>query len=136
VIIDTPEKMKNNEPNICPLSDTVLEILKRRKAEAEENAVYVFPGRRPGMPIINPDRAWDEIRVAARLKHVRIHDLRHNAGSWASGAGHSQATIGKYLSQKSVQSPNRYTHANVEDAMKASWSVEETWLKAIDSAQF
>jgi integrase len=135
VIVDAPEKMKNNEPNICPLSDTVLEILKRRKAEAEENAVYVFPGRRPGMPIINPDHAWDEIRVAARLKHVRIHDLRHNAGSWASGAGHSQATIGKYLSQKSVQSTNRYTHANVEDAMKASRSVEETWLKAIDSAQ-
>ena len=125
--------MKNNEPNICPLSDTVLEILNRRKAEAEEDAVYVFPGRKVGMPIINPDHAWDEIRVAARLKHVRIHDLRHNAGSWASGAGHSQATIGKFLSQKSVQSTNRYTHANVEDAMKASRSVEEMWLKATDS---
>ncbi len=132
VIIDAPEDMKNNEPNICPLSDTVFEILKRRKAEAEEDAVYVFPGRRTGMPIINPDHAWDEIRVAARLKHVRIHDLRHNAGSWASGAGHSQATIGKFLSQKSVQSTNRYTHANVEDAMKASRSVEEIWLKATD----
>jgi integrase len=133
VIIDAPEDMKNNEPNICPLSDTVLEILKRRRAEAEEDAVYVFPGRKTGMPIINPDHAWDEIRVAARLKHVRIHDLRHNAGSWASGAGHSQATIGKFLSQKSVQSTHRYTHANVEDAMKASRSVEEMWLKATDS---
>lgn len=133
VIIDAPEDMKNNEPNICPLSDTALEILKRRKAEAEEGAEYVFPGRKTGMPIINPDHAWDEIRVAARLKHVRIHDLRHNAGSWASGAGHSQATIGKFLSQKSVQSTHRYTHANVEDAMKASRSVEETWLRAIDS---
>ena len=133
LIIDAPETMKNHEPNICPLSDTVLQILKRRKAEAEENAVYVFPGRKAGSPIINPDHAWDEIRVAARLKHVRIHDLRHNAASWASGAGHSQATIGKFLSQKSVQSTNRYTHANVEDAMKASRSVEETWLRSIDS---
>jgi len=135
VIIDAPETMKNNQPNICPLSDTVLEILKRRKAEAEENAVYVFPGRKEGSPIINPDHAWDEIRVAARLKHVRIHDLRHNAASWASGAGHSQATIGKFLSQKSVQSTNRYTHANVEDAKKASRSVEELWLKATESTQ-
>ena len=135
VIIDAPETMKNNQPNICPLTDTVLEILKRRKAEANENAVYVFPGRKQGSPIINPDHAWDEIRVAARLKHVRIHDLRHNAASWASGAGHSQATIGKFLSQKSVQSTNRYTHANVEDAMKASRSVEEVWLKAPDSPQ-
>lgn len=130
LIIDAPETMKNNEPNICPISDTVLEILKRRKAESEKDAVYVFPGRKPGMPIMNPDHAWDEIRVAARLKHVRIHDLRHNAASWASGAGHSQATIGKFLSQKSVQSTNRYTHANVEDAAKASRSVEEIWLKA------
>jgi integrase len=133
VIIDASETMKNHEPNICPLSDTVLGILKRRKAEAEENAVYVFPGRKPGMPIINPDHAWDEIRVAARLKHVRIHDLRHNAGSWASGAGHSSATIGKFLSQKSVQSTHRYTHANVEDAMKVSRSVEKEWLKSINS---
>jgi integrase len=132
VIVDAPESMKNNEPNICPLNDTVLEILKRRKGEAEEGAEYVFPGRRPGMPIVNPDHAWDEIRVAARLKHVRIHDLRHNAASWASGAGHSQATIGKFLSQKSVQSTSRYTHANVEDALKASRSVEEQWLKATD----
>ncbi len=70
--------------------------------------------------------------MAARLKHVRIHNLRHNAASWASGAGHSQATIGKFLSQKSVQSTSRYTHANVEDALKASRSVEEMWLKATD----
>jgi integrase len=132
VIVDAPESMKNNEPNICPLNDTVLEILKRRRSEAEDGAEYVFPGRKPGMPIVNPDHAWDEIRVAARLKHVRIHDLRHNAASWASGAGHSQATIGKFLSQKSVQSTSRYTHANVEDALKASRSVEEMWLKATD----
>ncbi len=132
VIIDAPETMKNNEPNICPLNDTVLEILKRRRAESQEDAVYVFPGRKPGMPIVNPDHAWDEIRVAARLKPVRIHDLRHNAASWASAAGHSQATVGKFLSQKSVQSTARYTHANVEDAMKASRSVEEMWLKATD----
>ena len=130
LIIDAPETMKNNEPNICPLNDTVLEILRRRRAEAGEEAVYVFPGRKPGMPIMNPDHAWIEIRTAAKLKHVRIHDLRHNAASWASGAGHSQATIGKFLSQKSVQSTHRYTHANVEDAMKASRSVEEIWLKA------
>ncbi len=135
VIIDAPETMKNNEPNICPLSDTVLEILKRRKAESEEDAVYVFPGRKHGMPIMNPDHAWDEIRVVARLKHVRIHDLRHNAGSWASGAGHSQATIGKFLSQKSVQSTNRYTHANVEDAAKASRSVEEMWLRSTEPSK-
>jgi integrase len=132
VIVDAPESMKNNEPNICPLNDTVLEILKRRRSEAEDGAEYVFPGRKPGMPIVNPDHAWDEIRVAARLKHVRIHDLRHTAGSWASAAGHSQATVGKFLSQKSVQSTARYTHANVEDAMKASRSVEEMWLKATD----
>jgi integrase len=113
----------------------VLAILKRRRSEAEENAVYVLPGRKPGMPIINPDHAWDEIRVTARLKHVRIHDLRHNAGSWASGAGHSQSTIGKFLSQESVQSTHRYTHANAEDAMKASQSVEEMWLKATESTQ-
>lgn len=130
LIIDAPESMKNNEPNICPLNDTVLEILRRRRAEAGEEAVYVFPGRKPGMPIMNPDHAWNEIRTEAGLKDLRIHDLRHNAASWASGAGHSQATIGKFLSQKSVQSTHRYTHANVDDAMKASRSVEEMWLHA------
>ncbi len=59
VIVDAPESMKNNEPNICPLNDTVLEILKRRRSEAEDGAEYVFPGRKPGMPIVNPDHAWD-----------------------------------------------------------------------------
>jgi integrase len=55
-------------------------------------------------------RAWDRVRVAAELKHVRIHDLRHIHASVAIDAGVSEEVIGGMLGQKTREVTARYAH--------------------------
>jgi integrase len=127
LVFDSAEEMKNGDANTCALSKTALEILRRRQENAVDGAEWVFPGRKRGSPIVNPDHAWGEIRKAAKLSDLRIHDLRHNAASLATSAGHSQAAVGKFLSHRSPSSTSRYQHANVDDARKAAEAVDEAW---------
>jgi integrase len=129
LIIDHSETMKNGQPNHAPLTKTTVAVLRRLRAAASKDAEWVFPGRRPGRPIINPDHAWNKIRTAAKLPALRIHDLRHNAASWATGKGKSERAVGKYLSHKSAASTSRYQHANIDDARSAADAVDEVWCQ-------
>ena len=130
VITDSGEDMKNGRPQVSPLSETVLTILRRRRADAGPEAEFVFPGRRANQPIKNPDHAWDTIRVAAGLKSVRIHDLRHTAASWATSEGSPQASVGRFLSHASPTSTARYTHADLSDSRGVCEKVEKVYLNA------
>lgn len=127
LIIDSAVTMKNGQPNHGVLGETALTILRRLRTEAEADAVWVFPGRKLGRPIVNPDHAWEEIRTAAGQPHLRIHDLRHNAASWATGAGKNERAVGKYLSHRSASSTSRYQHANVDDARGVAEVVDKVW---------
>ncbi len=127
LIIDASDDMKAGDPNHAALSKTAIAVLRRLRAEAPIDAVWVFPGRKPGRPIINPDHAWAAIRKAAGLPTLRIHDLRHNAASWATGKGKSERAVGKYLSHKSAASTSRYQHADITDARQTADAVDETW---------
>lgn len=129
LIIDSADMMKNGQPNHGVLGKTVLSLLRRLRDEAEPDAVWVFPGRKPGKPIMNPDHAWNEIRLAAGLADLRIHDLRHNAASWATGAGKNERAVGKYLSHRSPASTSRYQHADVDDARGVAEAVDEVWCR-------
>jgi integrase len=128
-IYDRPEDTKNGSANVTEVSETVKAILKKRRADAACDEEWVFPGRRHGEPLQDADNAWNRIRSRANLPELRIHDLRHNAGSWASSEGLGQASIGKYLHHKSPQSTARYTHASVEDSRRVSDSVERVWRR-------
>ncbi len=46
-----------------------------------EGSPWVFPGHVRGAPLVNIDTTWQAIRHEAKLDDVRLHDLRHNAGS-------------------------------------------------------
>jgi integrase len=130
LIIDSADEMKNGCAQHTKVCKTVRDVLLRRRAEATADAKYVFPGRRAGMPIQNADHAWEAIRTAANLEHVRIHDLRHTAASWAMSAGNNQAAIGRFLSHKSPASTAQYTHANTHDTFGVGEDVEEIYLGA------
>jgi integrase len=129
LFLDPASTMKNKQVSHGAIADVSLAILRRLRAEAEPNAEWVFPGRKLGKPIANPYHAWEEIRTAAGLPTLRIHDLRHNAGSWATGQGKSERAVGKYLSHRSGSSTQRYQHANVDDARTAANAVEDVFRK-------
>jgi integrase len=123
IIFSSAEEMKNAQADVARLSPEALEILHRRKKAATHQAEWVFPGRKPGLPIHNPDHAWNVIRVAAGLPKLRIHDLRHTAGTWATEAGISTPGVGSYLSHKSLTSTQRYQHASDVEKQRAADAV-------------
>jgi integrase len=75
-----------------------------------QNNSYVIPGKKAGARLINLQSPWRRIRARARLKDVRIHDLRHSYASLAAGVGMSLPMIGKLLGHTQPATTARYAH--------------------------
>ena len=61
------------------LNEPALAILRRLPRLAGNP--YVLPGARSGRPLVTLQKAWVDIRGAAKLSDVHIHDLRHSFAS-------------------------------------------------------
>lgn len=96
-------KTKNGEPHLIPLSNSaraVFDSLSRRGGNP-----YVFSSSvNTGEPlaVATIDQAWRRIRGEARIRDVRIHDLRRTLGSWMAQRGVSLPMIGCALNHKSL----------------------------------
>lgn len=80
---------------------------------------WVVAGRNPGTHLKGLDVGWRTLRKRARLKDVRIHDLRHSYASRALALGESLPMIGKLLGHKQVETTARYAHL-ADDSLHAS----------------
>jgi len=73
---------------------------------------FVFPGLSPLRPL---SRAavfvlWCQVRTAADLPDVRLHDLRHSYASVGVSRGYSLPIVAKLLGHSSVAMTERYSH--------------------------
>jgi len=84
----------------------VLEGLQKRQVDAE----WVIPGKKPCSHLADIMRPWQEIRAAAGIEDVRLHDLRHSYASAGARAGLSLPVIGALLGQSQVGTTERYSH--------------------------
>lgn len=93
---------------VIPLGGPALELLHGLPRHAGNP--HVFPGRKLGgrMSDINP--AWAKIRASAKLKGVRLHDLRHSFASVGAGSGISLPVIGALLGHSEPATTARYAH--------------------------
>jgi len=96
----------------------------------ENGAEFVFPGSRGDRPMQGIQNIWQRIRLAANLKDVRIHDLRHGFASVAVQAGESLYLVGKVLGHRQSKTTERYAHVST-DPMRP---VAESAAKRIDAA--
>lgn len=62
-------------------------------------------------------------REAAKLEHIRFHDLRHSTASELLSAGKSLGVVGKVLRHKSAASTRRYAHLYDEAQREAIDSI-------------
>ena len=84
---------------------------------------HVFPGRVPGRPLNNPNKAFHRILAAAGIENLRIHDLRHSFASLAVNAGATLYQVQHLLGHASSQTTQRYAHLADSALRQASDSV-------------
>lgn len=90
------------------MSAPALQIAETLVADGRE---WLIPGRRGGQPLQTPYRIWKAVKQAAGLPlELRLHDLRHTAGSLAHMAGATQKEIAEMLGHKQLTTTERYLH--------------------------
>ena len=119
---------KQKKLHHTPLSAPALLLLDGLRSAAEAKAKanktdvspWVFPGRLAGQPRDSIKRAWEEIRTAAKISDVRMHDLRHSFASILASGGNSLQIIGKLLGHTNPNTTNRYAHLFTDPLREAA----------------
>ena len=122
---------KQRAAQSTPLTGQAGAILQRRRAGAATG--FVFPATRVArikdgvarelntMSEARLRDAWIRICAAAELKDLRIHDLRHTAGSWLARLGANTAVRQKALGHQTSAMAEKYAHLELDpvaDAMQ------------------
>lgn len=71
---------------------------------------FVFPGRAPHSPVMQPNHAFHAILKEAKISDFRIHDLRHTYASHMAQSGASLLQISRALGHASTTMSSRYSH--------------------------
>lgn len=112
-----PDKFKNGDSHLVPLTAPALAILERRRQKVK--SAWVFPGKKLGTHLKEPKRAWAKVLASAGVSDLRIHDLRRTVGSYMAIQGVSQYVIGKTLGHKDQRSTAVYARLNLDPVRKA-----------------
>jgi integrase len=99
---------KSGKPYDAHLTRAALQVLRRRRAETPEDAVFVFPSRGKSGHLTNLKKVWDRFRKRAGIPDVRIHELRRTKGSYMAISGESLQKIGAVLGHRSLESTEIY----------------------------
>ncbi len=109
------DQSKNRKPMTISLPPDAVALLERRKAVADPDAAYVFPGKFAGEPLRELKTTWERVRESAGIPDVHFHDLRHTLASWMAKSGASLLQIGRQLGHANHQSTARYAHLDRRD---------------------
>jgi len=72
-------RAKSGKSRVIPLGMVAMEILERRPKLSGNP--YVFPGKVPGQPLVNPTKAFQRILANAAISDLKLHDLRRTTGT-------------------------------------------------------
>ena len=97
---------------VVPLGAPALAVL--NGLPRKKGSPWVFPaasgkGHHVGMPGV-----WRKLKALARLKDVRMHDLRHGFASIAVADGTSLYLVGKVLGHTQASTTQRYAHLQLD----------------------
>ncbi|MXN63874.1 tyrosine-type recombinase/integrase [Stappia sp. GBMRC 2046] len=92
---------------------------------------YVIPGQTPDRPRHDLKKPWDQIRTAAGLDGVRLHDLRHTHASIGAASGLGLPIVGKLLGHRSSLTTQRYAHLADDPVRRASNIISKQIAEAV-----
>lgn len=108
---------KAGRPHYIPLPQPVVkELTKLPRLEGND---FVFCGRWGKDHLVNVAKPWRRIRKEAKLKDVRLHDLRRTLGSWLVAAGASLPLIGKALNHSRPETTQIYARMQLDPVREA-----------------
>ncbi|WP_025821675.1 tyrosine-type recombinase/integrase [Shewanella marina] len=136
------KKMKAKRPHAVPLTIEVMDILKRRSAQAEQGEKYVFPASRSLTGHITDKSGkgsfWRRITERAGLhsdekeQNVTIHDLRRTIASWSVMRGGNIQMTSKLLGHSDISiTASTYAHLDVEQ-VRAELGITTAQLLGMD----
>ncbi len=99
------------------LSAPALEVLS--SLPRQKKNPHVIVGQSDGKRLVNLRKVWLRICKVARLKGVRIHDLRHSFASVGAAGGVPLQMIGKLLGHSKTSTTEKYSHL-AADPVKAA----------------
>ncbi len=109
---------KTGEEQVVTLSAPALAIL--QAIPRDERNPRILPGAR-GRKLTSLDAAWRNIRKAAGMEDLQIHDLRRSVGSWLSHSGIELNLIKEALRHANISTTLAYARLGqdvVRDAME------------------
>ena len=112
---------KSGKSRHVPLSKAALKIL--NQLPRWEGCPFVVPNPETLKPYSQIYKAWNNVRIAAGLSDVRMHDLRHSMASNMVNTGRSLYEVSQVLGHNQLETTQRYAHLS-----------QETLLEAVDAA--
>ncbi|MBF0186208.1 MAG: tyrosine-type recombinase/integrase [Magnetococcales bacterium] len=116
-----------------PIGDTVIELLKqwpKRKGcpWVVSNKDHVAP-----LSASTVESIWRQVRNAAKLKDVRIHDLRHTVGTYAGQTGANAYQVRDKLGHRTLAMTGRYVNRLAPSLRDLSNDIEQRISGAMGS---
>ena len=110
-----------------PLNESAIEIL--NQLDTQGKFEYLFINRLTGMPYRNIHKVWHRLREKAGLKHLRLHDLRHQYASFLVNSGRTLYEVQQIFGHSTSVVTQRYAHLSTkvlnEAAQSASIKIRE-----------
>ncbi|MER0217512.1 MAG: DUF4102 domain-containing protein [Nitrosomonas sp.] len=110
-----------------PLNESAIEIL--NQLDTRGKFEYLFINRLTGMPYCNIHKVWHRLREKAGLKHLRLHDLRHQYASFLVNSGRTLYEVQQIFGHSTSVVTQRYSHLSTkvlnEAAQSASVKIKE-----------
>jgi integrase len=106
---------KNNECRHVPMDETVKSTLR----DINRNGEHVFPGLKPGKPLVWVELSFHNALEKSGIEDFKIHDLRHTFASNLVMAGVDLMTIKELLGHKTLEMTLRYAHLAPDHKMRA-----------------
>ncbi|HVI88504.1 MAG TPA: tyrosine-type recombinase/integrase [Dongiaceae bacterium] len=115
---------KQNKLHRSPLSLPAIQLLKKREARAKKSD-WVFPGKAKQGHMTTIKTFWAAVTRRAKIKEIRVHDLRHTFASLLVSSGENLSVVGALLGHTQAKTTSRYAHLLDEALHKAAARVAE-----------
>lgn len=122
---------KGGKPHVAALPEEAVAILKRRKAAAKPDAVYVFPagnGKNADGHFMNYHNAFHRVKELAGIDTtkglhkddtLRAHDLRAGLATSMANVGENAFAIQRQLGHRNIKTTMRYVRQSITDVQAA-----------------